>query len=152
MNAGQTCPTGCTFQLVSWSAAESRLRAVRTEVFIQEQRIPESLEWDDADAVAVHALACVTSGQPVGTGRLLIHGQQAQIGRMAVLPAWRRQGVGGGILRILLEEAARRGACRVILHAQTVAVPFYAHFGFVCEGKEFLEVDIPHYCMTRELP
>lgn len=137
--------------LVTWQAAESLLRAVRTEVFIREQQIPESLEWDADDLRVPHALATAPGGQPIGTGRLLMHGQTAQIGRMAVVAAWRGQGVGASILQCLLEEARRRGATRAFLHAQTVAVPFYERLGFAREGAEFLEVDIPHYCMTRSL-
>jgi len=140
-----------TTRLVTWQAAEALLRAVRTEVFIREQQIPESLEWDTDDPRAPHALTTDINGAPIGTGRLLMHGQRAQIGRMAVVASWRHRGVGASILQCLLEEAARRGATHAFLHAQTVAVPFYERCGFVCEGDEFLEVDIPHYRMTREL-
>ena len=44
-------------------------QAIRTEVFIEEQRIPDEMEWDEADATAVHAVAYNRLGQPVATGR-----------------------------------------------------------------------------------
>ena len=42
-----------------WSRDRDReaLRAIRTEVFVQEQAVPESLEWDELDAPSVHVLA-----------------------------------------------------------------------------------------------
>jgi len=137
-------------QLVNWQVAEPQLRAVRTTVFIREQRIPESLEWDENDPRAPHALVTTLDGQPIGTGRLLMHGESAQIGRLAVLPEWRGRGVGTSIMNCLVDEARCRGARRAFLHAQTTAVPFYERSGFKCEGEEFLEDAIPHYRMSRE--
>ncbi len=140
-----------TTRLVTWQASEPQLRPIRTEVFIHEQSVPEELEWDGEDAHAIHALATDISGNPIGTARLLLHGELAHIGRMAVLPAWRGQGVGASLLQCLLDEARRRGANSVFLNAQTYAVPFYERFGFVREGGEFLDAGIPHYRMTLAL-
>jgi predicted GNAT family N-acyltransferase len=144
-------PPRHTTRLVTWQAAEPLLRAVRSEVFIREQRIPETLEWDGKDPHAIHALATDPAGHPIGTGRLLLDGERAQIGRMAVLPAWRGQGVGASLLQCLLDEARQRGAARAFLNSQTYAVPFYERFGFVRAGGEYLEDGIPHYRMTRTL-
>jgi predicted GNAT family N-acyltransferase len=138
-----------TTHLSTWQTAEPQLRAVRTAVFIREQCIPVALEWDGKDPHALHALATDTAGNPIGTGRLLLSGELAQIGRMAVLSDWRGQGVGASLLRCLLDAARQRGAARVFLNAQTYAVPFYERFHFVREGAEYFEDGIPHYRMTR---
>lgn len=137
-----------TTHRVSWQAAEDQLRLIRTAVFIQEQGVPAELEWDGEDAHAIHAIATDLSGNPIGTGRLLLHGKLAHIGRMAVLPAWRGQGVGANLLRCLLNEAKRRAVNHVFLNAQTSAVPFYERFNFVREGAQFLDAGIPHYRMS----
>ncbi|MDF3145572.1 GNAT family N-acetyltransferase, partial [Streptomyces sp. T21Q-yed] len=50
--------------------------AVRKEVFVGEQGVPEDLEYDAYDTVAVHVLAVRADGVPLGTGRLL-HGEAA---------------------------------------------------------------------------
>lgn len=144
-------PPPFTTHRVSWQAAEPQLRAIRTEVFIHEQHVPEELEWDGEDAHAIHVLASDNTGKPIGTGRLLQHGAQAHIGRMAVRLAWRGQGVGSSVLQSLLMEARAGGAKSVFLNAQTDAVPFYARFDFVREGAEFLDAGIPHYRMTLGL-
>jgi predicted GNAT family N-acyltransferase len=144
-------PPRYTTRLVTWQTAEPQLRAVRAEVFIHEQHIPESLEWDGKDPHVMHVLATDHADKPIGTGRLLLYGELAQIGRMAVLSPWRGQGVGASLLRCLLDGARQRGASRVFLNAQTYAVPFYERFNFVREGAEYFEDGIPHYRMTRAL-
>lgn len=137
-------------EIVSWAQAAAELRAIRTEVFILEQRVPEALEWDESDQSAVHALAYVDA-EAVGTGRLLVDGAtQARIGRMAVRKAWRNTGVGGAVLTKLLEIAQARGCRSVLLHAQTHALAFYASHGFIAEDEQFLEVDIPHQSMRLD--
>lgn len=137
-----------TIRLVGWSDAQAQLAAVRRAVFIEEQGVPEALEWDGADAASVHALAQDATGAAIGTARLLPDGR---VGRMAVLPPWRGRGVGGALLAALLAEAQRRGLSPVRIHAQVHAVPFYERFGFVREGEVFMEAGIPHVEMVRSL-
>ena len=127
------------------------MRDIRTQVFIQEQNVPEDLEWDGEDARAVHALACDGSGRAIGTARLLLHNDLAHIGRMAVVSEWRGQGVGRALLECITNVAQERGARSAFLNAQTTAVPFYRLAGFKVEGKEFLDAGIPHLRMTRSL-
>jgi YbgC/YbaW family acyl-CoA thioester hydrolase len=55
----------------SWAELGADAQRIRTEVFVQEQRIPAELEWDEADHTAVHAVAFNRLGQAVATGRLL---------------------------------------------------------------------------------
>jgi predicted GNAT family N-acyltransferase len=138
-----------TIRVLSWSEALPLARPVREKVFIDEQGVPRELEWDEWDARADHALACDTNGLAIGTGRLLPDGR---IGRMAVLQAWRRKGVGATLLRALLDRARSRAMPRVVLHAQIRAAAFYRRFGFSERGGEFWEAGIPHVEMRLELP
>lgn len=73
------------------------------------------------------------------------------LGRMAVLPAYRGQGVGAALLQALLECAQQRQDLAVVLHAQTHAVGFYEKFGFIKEGAEYIEAGIPHYTMRKDI-
>jgi predicted GNAT family N-acyltransferase len=136
--------------LVEWrdAAAQERLVRVRTEVFVREQSVPRELELDGRDAECAHVLACDAAGAPIGAGRLLPDGQ---IGRMAVLAAWRGAGVGAALLAALVAEARRRGHRSAHLHAQTHARGFYERHGFEVEGEEYLEAGIPHVGMRRSL-
>jgi predicted GNAT family N-acyltransferase len=135
-------------EVVHWHARHGELHTVRRRVFIEEQGVPEALEWDHADPQCWHVLASAPDGTPIGTGRLTPEGR---IGRMAVLEPWRRRGVGAAILEALLALARHRGCTRVRLHAQTHALAFYARFGFEATGAEFEEAGIPHRAMELAL-
>ena len=124
------------------------MRAVRRVVFIEEQNVPETLEWDDADESAEHVLATDRDGAAIGTGRLK---QDCSIGRMAVLKSWRGRGVGKALLGALLEIARAKGCDVVKLHAQTHAIDFYAKLGFVATDGVFDEAGMPHRLMTLSL-
>ncbi|MGQ0385314.1 MAG: GNAT family N-acetyltransferase [Gammaproteobacteria bacterium] len=129
--------------LTTWGESRPALQRIRLQVFVVEQQVPESEEWDDDDAASVHALATLNR-EPVGTGRLNPAGK---IGRIAVVAEKRGRGIGATILRRLLEEALRRGIRGPYLHAQLQAVPFYEKFGFTSEGEVFDEAGIPHVRM-----
>mgnify|MGYP003339035247 FL=1 len=128
-----------------WDSLRDHAQALRVEVFVVEQGVPVELEWDEADEVSTHTVAYDQSGQAVATGRLLPDGH---IGRMAVRKSARGQGIGTQVLSALLHEAKRQQFQKLVLHAQTHAIEFYAKHGFQSEGDEFLEAGIPHRRMT----
>ncbi len=135
-----------------WAALGAHASAIRTEVFVNEQRIPAEMEWDAADADGVHAVAYNRLGLPLATGRLLQHVPGvAKIGRMAVSQAVRGSGVGREVLQALMAAAQGRGDREVLLHAQQSAAPFYARAGFTARGETFEEAGIPHVEMVRAL-
>ena len=130
--------------LLPWERVSEHAYLIRKQVFIAEQGVPEELELDELDLSALHALA-YQDGQCVGTGRLVNLGNgQAQIGRMAVLPNFRGQGIGREILERLLLAATAEGVSSLILHAQLTAMPFYEKLGFVGQGSLYEEAGIPH--------
>jgi len=135
-------------QVLSWNLACHRARAVRESVFVEEQRIPKELEWDEWDAISEHALALTGGAVAVGTARLLPDGH---LGRMAVLPDWRGKGVGRRLAQELLARARKRGMNRVSLHAQIHAADFYRKLGFLEFGDVFEEAGIPHIAMEFNL-
>jgi predicted GNAT family N-acyltransferase len=136
----------------AWRELEAAARPIRADVFIGEQKIPADMEWDDADADAVHAVAFNRLGRALGTGRMLEHVPGvAKIGRMAVSSASRHAGVGRAVLDALVEAARARGDRQAVLHAQLGAVPFYERAGFVRRGSDFDEAGIAHVEMVRVL-
>ncbi|MGW2822641.1 GNAT family N-acetyltransferase [Streptomyces sp. NPDC001443] len=134
---------------------------VRKEVFVREQGVPEDIEYDAYDAVALHVLAIRADGVPLGTGRLL-YGEEAaaktggdpsvgSLGRLAVAQAARGLGVGAALVRGIEEAARARGLAAVDLHAQTHALGFYERLGYEAYGPEFPDAGIPHRAMRRAL-
>ena len=141
-------PAPFTIRIMGWPEALALARPVRERVFIDEQKVPRELEWDQWDDAGDHAVAFDALGKPIGTARLLPDGR---IGRMAVLKDWRGKGVGAALLRAMLERARSRSMARAVLHAQVHAAGFYRRFGFSERGGEFVEAGIPHLEMTLEL-
>ena len=132
----------------TWTDAAEALRRIRYDVFVIEQRVPEALEWDAADADSIHALATDAKGAPIGCARLLADGH---IGRVAVVREWRTRGVGTALMLHLIDQAASRGDAEVIVNAQEAAMPFYERRGFRASGDAFEEAGIAHRVMTRNL-
>ncbi len=145
-----------TVRLAQTEAERLQAYAIRAQVFVLEQRVPLTEEMDSEDPTATHAIAYV-GGIAVGTGRLVFGEEtggavsEARIGRMAVLRAWRRKGLGARILQTLEASARENGASYITLHAQTYVKDFYAAHGYVPEGPPFLEVGIEHLLMRKPL-
>lgn len=139
-------------QVGGWGELGTEAQAIRTTVFVEEQKVPAALESDPADLSGVHALARNRLGLALATGRLLEHGPgAAKIGRMAVSQVMRGSGVGRAVLDALMQAARARGEREVLLHAQTSAAAFYRRAGFSERGAEFMEAGIPHTEMVRAL-
>jgi predicted GNAT family N-acyltransferase len=125
------------------------IRRVRTSVFIDEQRVPVALEFDDRDERCHHVLA-FDGEEPIGTARLdLAYG--CKVGRLAVLARNRRSGVGRALMDRLHEVARAHGARKLWCHAQLTAVPFYEQLGYRRLGPVFEEAGIDHVRMEYDL-
>ncbi len=131
----------------TWQDDHSTLKAIRFEVFVEEQGVPASEEVDRFDPISIHAIAWI-DGHAAACGRLLPDGH---IGRMAVRKSFRSNNVGGAVLAHLIERARQRGDTESVLSAQTHALGFYEKYGFVAYGPEYLDCDIPHRDMRKTL-
>lgn len=131
-----------------FTADFASIRHVRSTVFIDEQRVPLELEFDDRDGHCRHVLA-FDGDTPVATGRLdLDYG--GKVGRVAVVATHRRTGVGRAIMLRLHEIAREQRLPRLWCNAQLTAVPFYIGLGYRTIGDQFVEAGIDHVRM--ELP
>jgi len=136
----------------NWEQLGQGAGELRRSVFIEEQRIPKELEWDEHDATALHAVARNRLGQVIATGRMISEGQgPARIGRMAVHRVLRGGGHGAAVLRALEDAARAGGASEVRLHAQRSAEAFYARLGYQPHGEPFEEAGIAHIEMRLKL-
>jgi predicted GNAT family N-acyltransferase len=128
----------------------SAVYALRHEVFVLEQQVPEELEVDEDDKVATH-LAALSYGEVIGTLRIVHHERTAKIGRMAILASARKQGIGRELMERAAATASRAGADEIILGAQLTARGFYERLGYVEEGAVFDDAGIPHVMMRKVL-
>lgn len=124
--------------------------ALRERVFCGEQGVSVEADRDGRDPEASHLVA-VDDGLVIGTCRLLFRGPVARLGRLAVEPARRGDGVAAAILAEADRAALAEGSEAVSLHAQTYALELYLRAGYVEQGARFVEEGIEHVSMEKRL-
>ena len=127
-------------------------RAIRQQVFVEEQACPPEEEWDTYDASSRHFIG-ICQSRPVATARWRVVTWQgspaARLERFAILPDARGAGLGRELVAGIIQDAEAAGFSTHVIHAQAHLQSFYASFGFEPEGALFLEVGIPHVIMVR---
>lgn len=75
---------------------------------------------------------------------------EVSIGRVISAPSHRGTGVGKKVMLLGIQYCEELfGKSPIRIGAQVYAKPFYESLGFVEEGEEYLEDDIPHVEMVR---
>ena len=120
--------------------------ALRREVFVWEQKVPEAEENDADDLTATHFVA-ILAGEVVGTLRLLDKPEHVKIGRVAVRQAFRGRGIAKAMIATAMDHARARGRDRFYLTAQSDKLAFYERLGFAAFGPEFQDGGMPHRAM-----
>ncbi|MBE0483708.1 MAG: GNAT family N-acetyltransferase [Bacterioplanes sp.] len=131
-----------------WQSHRDVLQHIRRRVFIDEQSVPETLEWDDDDLNAMHFIA-YDGQRPMGCARLLKDGT---LGRMAVLIEHRGSNVGSLLLRSIEQYAQQTLHLRAIrASVQTRAYTFYHRNGFAADTDFCWDANIAHVVMHKTL-
>lgn len=124
-----------------------RIMRLRVDVFVVEQACayPE-LDGRDLEPDTRQFWTSDASGDVLATLRLLHDGEDRRIGRVATaLPAR-----GHGYAGVLMQRAVDAAEGRLTrLDAQARLEGWYARFGFVRSGDDFLDDEIVHVPMTR---
>jgi ElaA protein len=122
---------------------------LRESVFVVEQACAyQELDGRDLEPGTRHLWVDSEAG-PVAYLRILDDGDAARIGRVLVAPARRGFGLSVALMRAALSEIGGRPS---VLDAQSPLAGWYATFGFVADGAEFVEDGIPHIPMRRSSP
>lgn len=133
--------------IVSWDDAETALRLIRQKVFIEEQQVPEELEWDSLDKQAIHFLG-KEGNRPVACARVLKDGQ---LGRLAVLKDYRSHGWGGRILKAAEHYLLDKKQSKLFLNSQANSYPFYFKYGYRPTEEMMWDANIPHLQLQKIL-
>jgi ElaA protein len=122
---------------------------LRAAVFVVEQNCAYQ-DVDEKDLRSYH-LTLHENNALIGYLRIIIPGgsyPEPSIGRVVVAAHRRRNGAGRKLMEEGLREAERIfGKKEIVISAQTYLEKFYASMGFVSEGLQYLEDDIPHIQM-----
>ncbi|MCP1187359.1 GNAT family N-acetyltransferase [Paenibacillus sp. 1781tsa1] len=127
--------------------------AIRTAIFVEEQGVPATDEfdaYDTLDAEARHILLYV-DGVPAASSRLRIVEQVAKLERICVMLDYRKHGLGRVLIDKLEQMAIAEGLEKAKLHAQVQASGFYERLGYAPASDVFMEDGIPHLLMTKKL-
>jgi len=131
---------------------ESREKAAKLimagDVFVDGERLDKAGALVATD---VEAHVALDDRVVIATCRLRFLDGECKLERMAVERPYRGAGVGRRLLEAAEDEARRRGASEMLLHAQRRAEGFYAAAGYVAEGETFIEEGIEHVRMRKAL-
>jgi ElaA protein len=119
---------------------------LRDEVFVVGQKITCEAEVDGLDPECVHVLGRDESGGMVATARLFLEKDPVKVGRIAVLTALQRHGVGTRLMDYVHDVLGPR---RAVMSAQAYLRPWYERLGWRVEGGVYDEAGIPHLFMRR---
>ena len=118
---------------------------IRKAVFVQEQGVNSSDEHDAFDKTSQHYLVFVDN-KAVATARWRFTSSGIKLERFAVLPNYRRIGIGQYLVEQVIEEVQKHFR-PIYLYAQIQVVDFYKKLGFKKEGELFEEAGIKHFKM-----
>ena len=118
---------------------------IRTAVFVQEQGVDSSDEYDAFEEDSQHYLVIVDS-KAVATARWRFTPNGIKLERFAVLKDHRGEGIGKYLVEQVIEEVKKHSK-PIYLHAQIQVIDFYQKFGFEKEGALFEEAGIQHFKM-----
>lgn len=107
----------------------ARVFALRAAVFMTEQFCPYDEEFDGNDYCATHILGLV-NGEPAAVLRIRFFAEFAHIGRLAVLPKFRRTLIPKVVIEKGIEICRRKGYRTLYGQAQKRLVKFWSRFGF----------------------
>ncbi|MEA2377446.1 MAG: hypothetical protein QOI45_861 [Thermoleophilaceae bacterium] len=119
-------------------------------MFSGEQGVSITADRDGRDHESTHLVA-VDGDSVIGTCRLLFRGKVARLGRLAVDPGRRGEGIAAALLDLADRVAREQGANAISLHAQTYARRLYLDAGYEERGPEFVEEGIEHVAMGKRL-
>jgi len=135
--------------ITNYQDHQAELSLIRKAVFVNEQKVPQEIEYDDRDELCQHVLIRV-DGRPAATGRIDIE-KQGKVGRVAVLSSLRQHNLGRQVMDALEQIARDAELPKIWFHAQTSAVGFYQKLGYKIIGSEFLEAGIVHQKMEKNI-
>lgn len=103
--------------------------AVRSIVFMGEQRCPYEEEFDGNDFCGTHLLGYV-GHEPAAALRIRYFADFAKLERLAVRPEFRGKKLAQAIIRAGIEICRMKGYTRIYGQSERSMVPWYTQFGF----------------------
>jgi len=126
------------------------LLALRVEIFVVEQTCPyQEIDGRDLDPDTVHLWLSDSEGVTSSIRLVTDPNGDIRLGRVVTRTNRRGRGLSTVLMNAAIEQIGQTAS---LLESQTHAQTFYERFGYVADGPEFLEDNIPHVLMRRNVP
>ena len=119
----------------------------------RKHHIPLRVEFDEHDTPETMYIVAVDDYLPVATCRLYpIDDSSMMLGRIVVLPEYRRQGVGTQVVRAAEEWARQLGYATAVVESRENKTHFYETMGYVADDSKAIVGDtFTCYRMMKKL-
>lgn len=108
---------------------------------------PEELEREKNHIL----IAAFEEDQMLGCCMLIDEPPSVRLRQMAVLNSLQGKGIGRALMNFAENLSRDRGYRTITMHARKMALGFYERVGYRVIGDEFIEINIPHYVMEKQL-
>lgn len=113
---------------------------VRIQAMARKHQIPLDVEFDEHDTPDTKYIVAVDNYLPIATCRLYaIDDAKVMLGRIVVLPEYRRQGIGTLVVREAETWARELGFTTAVVESRDNKIPFYESMGFVADMERKIE-------------
>jgi len=141
-------------KMVTSEADREQVFNVRKVVFVDEQLVPEDLEYDqyDQQADVEQFMISTQAGKVIGTARLRSYAENSgKVQRVAILAEYRGTGAGALLMEAVEKMAKDKGFHMLQLDGQLQARYFYERLGYHATGEVFLDANIEHISMAKKM-
>ena len=126
---------------------------VRIQAMARKHHIPLDVEFDDHDTPDTNYVVAVDDYLPIATCRLYPEDDShMMLGRIVVLPEYRRQGIGTLIVREAEAWAKEQGFSVAVVESRDNKIPFYEAMGYVEKQEKRIDGEtFTCYRMEKDL-
>ncbi|MBR4367655.1 MAG: GNAT family N-acetyltransferase [Bacteroidaceae bacterium] len=126
---------------------------VRIQAMARKHHITLYAEFDEHDTPETKYIVVVDDYLPVATCRLYaIDNQRVMLGRIVVLPDYRRQGLGTLVVREAEKWAKELGYCTAVVESRDNKTIFYEKMGYVPDySQKIVGETFTCYRMEKEI-
>lgn len=109
---------------------------VRIQAMAKKHHIPLRQEFDEHDGPDTKYIVVTDDGFPIATARMYpLDGRGMMIGRVVVLPEYRRQGIGTMVVNACEIWAEELGCVKTVVESRDNKVAFYEQLGYEACGE-----------------
>lgn len=126
---------------------------IRYDVFTLEKHVPSEIEVDQYDAldnICDHFLI-IYNFQNIGAIRIMKEKSFIRFQRFCILKEFRQLGIGKQVISYIEKYYKDKNIYHIVMDAKYEVYPFYEKCGYHCVSDKFIEANIPHIKMEKDL-